>query len=193
MKVKDEQALRQELVDYGKKLLESGLVQGTWGNLSVRLNDSEMLATPSGLDYERLTAEDMVKVNIETLEYEGKIKPTSERGLHGIIYRNRPDAGAVIHTHSKYCSIFAAARMPLPVEPEEKREKLGDFLKIAEYGIAGSKKLAENAWKAMGNRPGCIMTSHGMICCGEDLENAFGICREIEEAAKEYIERRWEK
>ncbi|MBQ2747398.1 MAG: class II aldolase/adducin family protein, partial [Firmicutes bacterium] len=69
------------LVDYGKKLVQTGLVQGTWGNLSVRLDDTYMIVTPSGLDYLRLTPADMVKVNIETLEYEGDLKPTSEKGL----------------------------------------------------------------------------------------------------------------
>ena len=63
-----EQKLREALVCYGVKLVEEGLVQGTWGNISVRLDDRHMLVTPSGLDYLRLTPADMVKVNIETLE-----------------------------------------------------------------------------------------------------------------------------
>ena len=86
--------------------METGLVQGTWGNLSIRLDDKYMLVTPSGLDYTRLTPADMVKVNISTLAYEGSLKPTSEKGLHAEVYKQRPDAGAVIHTHSKYCCVF---------------------------------------------------------------------------------------
>ena len=86
-----EQTLRQQLVEYGKKLVSAGLVQGTWGNISVRLDEKYMLATPSGLDYDRLTPEDMVKVEIETLKYEGNLKPTSEKGLHAAIYKKRAD------------------------------------------------------------------------------------------------------
>ena len=67
-----EQTLREQLVEYGIKLVESGLVQGTWGNISVRLDDKYMLTTPSGLDYTRLTAEDMVKVDIQTLKHQPK-------------------------------------------------------------------------------------------------------------------------
>lgn len=97
-------------MDYGKQLVTSGLVQGTWGNLSVRLDDTYMLVTPSGLDYARLTPADMVKVNMRTLAYEGDLKPTSEKSLHAAIYHNRPDIGGIIHTHAKYCCVYAAAR-----------------------------------------------------------------------------------
>ncbi len=96
-----EETLRAQLVDYGKQLVASGLVQGTWGNLSARLDDTYMLVTPSGLDYARLTPADMVKVNMRTLAYEGGLKPTSEKSLHAAIYQNRPDIGGIIHTHSK--------------------------------------------------------------------------------------------
>ena len=109
-----EQELRQALVDYGNALVACGLVQGTWGNLSVRLDEKYMLTTPSGLDYTRLTADDMVKVNLETLKYEGDKKPTSEKGLHAAIYLNRPEIGAVIHTHAKYSSVFAGTLYFLP-------------------------------------------------------------------------------
>ncbi len=114
-----EEGLREMLVEYGKMLVASGLVQGTWGNLSVRLDGEHMLVTPSGLDYMRLAPADMVKVKIKTLEYEGDLKPTSEKGLHAAIYRNRPDVRAIIHTHSKYCSVFAAAHKDLPVPEQE--------------------------------------------------------------------------
>ena len=109
-----EARLRQMLVDYGNRLVACGLVQGTWGNISVRLDDRYMLATPSGLDYSRLTPEDMVKVDIETLKYEGDLKPTSEKGLHAAVYQRRPEIGAVIHTHAKYCCVFAAANQDMP-------------------------------------------------------------------------------
>lgn len=104
------------LAKFGKKLVETDLVQGTWGNLSLRLDEKYMMVTPSGLDYTRLTPSDMVKVDINSLEYAGDLKPTSEKGIHGGIYGSRPDVGAVIHTHSKYCAVFAAARKAVPIE-----------------------------------------------------------------------------
>jgi Ribulose-5-phosphate 4-epimerase and related epimerases and aldolases len=193
MNVKDEREGRELLVEYGKKLLETGLVQGTWGNLSVRLDDQYMLATPSGLDYERLTPEDMVKVEIKTLKFEGDKKPTSEKALHAGIYASRPEIGAVIHTHSKYCCIFAASRMPIQVEDPELIGRLGEVLNIAEYGLPGTSKLTKNTIKALGSTPGCVMANHGMICCGTDMEDTFGICNDMERAAQEYVDSRWER
>ncbi len=181
-----EKELRQILVEYGKKLVECGLVQGTWGNLSIRLNDKYMLTTPSGLDYMRLSAADMVKVEIENLKYEGDKKPTSEKGLHAAIYRQRPEIGAVIHTHSKYASVFAAARKDMPVESEF-RDVFGDSIKLAEYALPGTKALVKNTALAVGNNMGAIMSNHGMIACGADIEQAFDNCVSIEENGKRVL------
>lgn len=186
-----EQKLREALVDYGIKLVKEGLVQGTWGNISVRLDDKYMLVTPSGLDYLRLTPQDMVKVNIESLEYEGELKPTSEKGLHGALYQKRPDLGAVIHTHSKYCCMFAAARKPMPVEPPHLQEIFGTEVPLAGYGLPGTKRLMKNTVRAFGGGMGAIMTAHGMICGGKDIEDAFENCRKMEGCAADYIERHW--
>ncbi|MBQ6900727.1 MAG: class II aldolase/adducin family protein [Firmicutes bacterium] len=182
-----EQILREKLVEYGKKLVKSGLVQGTWGNLSVRLDKDYMLVTPSGLDYMRLTPADMVKVNINTLEYEGNLKPTSEKGLHAEVYKRRNDVGSVIHTHSKYCCVFAAAEQPMPVEDKEMQKLFGTEIPLAEYGLPGSKKLMANTVDALGDKAGCIMSHHGMMACGSDLEDAYRNCADMEECGKKYL------
>lgn len=191
MILRAEEECREMLVVYGQRLLASGLVQGTWGNLSIRLNDEEMLVTPSGLDYERLQPEDMVVVSIKNLKYDrfGN-KPTSERGLHAGIYRRRPDAGAVIHTHSTYCSVFAAAKMPLEVENPALAEEVGSIIRVADYARPGTNALSRNTIRALGSGKGCIMAHRGMICCGVDLKQAFHTCSAIEEAARQYIESR---
>ena len=104
-----------------------------------------MLVTPSGLDYNRLTPLDEVKVEIASGEYEGDLKPTSETAFHCGLYALRPDVGAVIHTHSKYCAIFAAAHMPLEIEDPALAEVFGtDMLPVAAYGLSGTKKLAKD-------------------------------------------------
>ena len=181
-----EQELRQALVDYGNKLVEVGLVQGTWGNLSVRLDEKYMLTTPSGLDYTRLTPSDMVKVEIATLKYEGSKKPTSEKGLHAEIYAKRPEIGAVIHTHAKYSSVFAAANKDMPVL-DEYMDDFGPVIKLAKYALPGTKALKKNTVEAVGEGYGAIMANHGMIACGETLEDAFKNCSKIEENGKKYL------
>ena len=151
MQQKDELECRKLVVEYGIKLLKAGLVQGTWGNISIKLDDKHMLCTPSGIDYERLTPEDIVKVNYHTMEFEDNIKPTSEKGLHAGIYKRRPEAGAVIHTHSKYCSIFAACHMPLQIENPESIERIGEIINIADYGFPGTNKITRKIKNQINN------------------------------------------
>ena len=181
-----EQKLREMLVEYGKKLVQSGLVQGTWGNISVRIDDTYMLTTPSGIDYIRLKADDMVKVQIDDMSYEGINKPTSEKELHAAIYKQRPDIGAIIHTHSKYSSVFAAANKDMPVL-EEYADSLGNIVKLAEYALPGTKNLANNTVLALGIGVCAIMANHGMVACGEDMEKAFENCVKTEENGKKYL------
>lgn len=188
-----ELALREKLVEYGRKLLDTGLVQGTWGNLSVMLDRENMLCTPSGIDYDRLGPEDIVKVNIRTLKSEGIHNPTSEKEMHAGIYRTYPESNAVIHTHSKYCSIFAACEMPLQIESDDKMGRLGEIIGVSRYALAGTRGITRSAIKAIRETPGCILSHHGMIARGTSLEEAFENAGLIEEAAEEYINRRWEK
>ena len=183
-----EETLRAQLVDYGKQLVASGLVQGTWGNLSARLDDTYMLVTPSGLDYARLTPADMVKVNMRTLVYEGDLKPTSEKSLHAAIYQNRPDIGGIIHTHSKYCCVYAAARRDLPI-PADRQTAFQSPIKLAPYAPPGSKTLTKNTAAAVGDNYGAIMAGHGMIACGRDLTAAFQNCKQLEAIAEASLQR----
>ncbi len=183
-----EETLRAQLVNYGKQLVASGLVQGTWGNLSARLDDTYMLVTPSGLDYARLTPVDMVKINIRTLAYEGGLKPTSEKSLHAAIYQNRPDIGGIIHTHSKYCCVYAAARRDLPI-PADRQTAFQSPIKLAPYAPPGSKALTKNTAAAVGDNYGAIMAGHGMIACGRDLTAAFQNCKQLEAIAEASLQK----
>ena len=89
------------VVAAGKKLVESGLIARTWGNVSARISDTQFVITPSGRAYETLTPEEVVVVNIEDCSYEGDIKPSSEKGVHAAAYRHHPTVDFVIHTHQK--------------------------------------------------------------------------------------------
>ena len=185
---------RIDLVHYGNELVKNGLVQGTWGNISVRIDEEYMLTTPSGLDYDECSPEDMVKVNLKSFRGEESLNsPTSEKRLHGEIYKNRDDVGAVVHTHSKYCSLLAACRMPLEVRDRDIAEKIGAILMVADYGEAGSIKLSDNVIQALGDRKGCIMSNHGMVAVGTDLDEAFENAIAMEEAARILVNHRMDQ
>lgn len=182
----EEAELRKQLVAYGNKLVAKKLVQGTWGNLSVRLDKENMLVTPSGIDYALLEAGDMVKVNIHTLKAEGGNKPTSELELHAEIYKNREDVGAIVHAHSEYACVFAAACKGIPVmsRENEAREVFGEFIPVAEYALPGTHALAVNTASALGTGTAAVMAHHGMVVCGGTLEEAFANALKFEETAR---------
>lgn len=182
----EEKELRAQLVRYGNLLAEKKLVHGTWGNLSVRLDETHMLVTPSGIDYALLDEADMVKVNIETLASEGANNPTSEKELHAEIYKNRADVKAVVHAHSEYASIFAAACKGVLVPSKEKEalETFGKLIPKAEYALPGTHELAVNTAEALGNGMAVVMAHHGVAVCGESMERAFENALKFEETAK---------
>ncbi len=185
--VTDEQkALAQAVKDAGVRLLEENLVQGTWGNIAVRLNDKQMLVTPTALDYIMLQPSQMAVVNMEDGEWEGSNKPTSERKMHSALLMSHPDANATIHTHPFYGCVLAAMGKDLPV-PEAYRAILGDKVPCAKAALPGTKGLVKNVTSAIGNSKACFLGNHGVIVLGKDLEDAFVVCRALEDACKDYL------
>ena len=180
---------RKEIVIYGKKLLDTGLVQGTWGNLSLRLDEDHLLITPSGMNYRILEPEDICKIEISSGKYEGKRKPSSEKELHRLIMLNYPQANAVIHTHSLYCQVFAAAQKKLPaIDPE--------FIKVCPLGLectkhelAGTVVLAQEAVKTIGQSKGCLLGNHGVVLLGNSLSETLALALSAESAAQDFLDR----
>ena len=81
--------MQMEVCKTAQEMYHSGLVAGTWGNISARVDEDYMVITPSGMDYERLCPDDMVIVNMNTLEYEGNLKPSIETVVHSAVYKDR--------------------------------------------------------------------------------------------------------
>ena len=186
-----EKELRQLVKDSGVKLLEENLVQGTWGNISVRLDEDHMLVTPTGLDYNHLTPEDMpvVQISDPSIWSDGK-KPTSERKIHAAVLASRPEINACIHSHPVFATIMASCRMPLPAYNEELQTVMGGEVKVGAYGLPGTKKLKEGTVEAMVGRNACFMANHGVFCVGKTMEEAFNVLRLLEKSVYEFIKQK---
>ena len=186
-----EQELRRLVKDSGVKLLEENLVQGTWGNISVRLDEDHMLVTPTGLDYNHLTPEDMpvVRISDPSVWSDGK-KPTSERKIHAAVLAARPEINACIHSHPVFATIMASCRMPLPAFTEEMQRVFGGTVEVGAYGLPGTKKLKEGTVAAMQGRNACFMANHGVFCVGKTMEEAFDVLRLLEKSVYEYIQQK---
>jgi L-fuculose-phosphate aldolase len=180
--------LKQKIIMAGLQLLDKGLVSRTFGNISIRLNDEQMLITPSGRKYNDLQLSDIVAVNIFSGQFAGKIKPSSEYKLHAAIYKNRPGINAIIHTHQQHASTIAATHKPLPAILDDQAQLIGEDVRVAAYADSASELLVENLLKAIENRMAALMANHGAVCIGRDIEEAFVVSEVLEKAAKAFIE-----
>ena len=168
--------------------MKEGLVARTWGNISIRVDDTYMLITPSGRTYEDLTEADIVLVNYHTSKHEGDIKPSSEKELHCEIYRTRKKIHAVIHTHQTNACTVAAAQREVPPILDDMAQIIGPSVRVAEYALPSTRKIAKKTVKALRGRMAALMANHGAVCVGRDMDEAFVVCQVLEKACKAYIE-----
>ena len=143
-----------------------------------------MIITPSGISYEDLKPADMVMVNIETLEYEGKLKPSSESSIHAEIYKVYKDINAVVHNHSVNASIIAATGQRVRPYIADMAMILGPDVRSVEHAMPGSDKLRDGVIKALDGRYAAILKNHGALCVGRDMEEAFTACHLLEKSCK---------
>uniref|UniRef100_UPI0032171933 class II aldolase/adducin family protein n=1 Tax=uncultured Draconibacterium sp. TaxID=1573823 RepID=UPI0032171933 len=180
---------REALVKAGLKLVEQGLVSRTWGNISVKVNDSEMLITPSGKFYEDITPADMVLINFKTNTYDKTgSKPSSEFKMHSGIYNNRKEFNAIIHTHQMNASTCAAARREVPAILDDLAQIVGPSVRCADYALPSTNKIVRATVKALRGRNAALMANHGAVCAGSDLDEAFMVCQVLEKGCKAFIE-----
>lgn len=177
---------RKLIVEYGKKLITNGLTRGSGGNISIYDRELGLIAiTPSGQDYFKTKPEDIVILDLEGNVVEGKLKPSSELDMHLILYKNREDANAIVHTHSRYATAISC--MGWNLEPVHYLIGLAGYdVKCAKYATYGSKELARNALKAIGDRNAVLLANHGLIALGSDLERAFSTAEHIEFVSEIY-------
>lgn len=171
--------LRQEVIRYGQLLVEHHLIQATWGNVSVRVDDDHFLMSPSGVDYYHVSPQEVALVRVADGSYDKGLHPSSERRMHQAIYRERGDIRAVVHTHSANCAVFAACRAGLVTNEVN--------YPCATYGVSGSAALAKSVAQIMLAHDGCIMANHGFVTGAQTLERALAQAIEAERVAGELL------
>lgn len=178
----EEFQLRNRIIDCGKDMSRSELVQGSWGNISLRLNPDTMLITPSGMDYFSIRTEDIVRMNIHDLKYGMQRKPSSEYRLHAALYRRYPECNAIIHTHSNGISAFAAAHAGFRISEPPMDQLIGD-MHCSEYQTPGTDELCDSIMEAIEGSHACIIANHGAIFYGNDLDVTLAIANAVESRA----------
>lgn len=176
---------RQEIVEYGKRISSEGLAKGTAGNISIYDPDTGLMAvSPSGIGYFDTMPEDVVVMTLDGKIVDGARKPSSEYGLHAVIYRIKPEARAVVHTHSKYCTALACMREPLKPYHYVIAAAGTAAVPCAEYATFGTPELAEKVREALGESRAVLLANHGLVACGADLDGAFSLAVNCEFCAE---------
>lgn len=180
---------KETVIRAGHELIAAGLIARTWGNISCRISETQFVITPSGRAYDTLTPEEIVLVNIEDLEYEGEIKPSSEKGIHAACYKLRPEVNFVIHTHQVNASIVSALGMDINNVEGENAQVVGTNLPIASYGLPGTKKLRKGVIDAItrSDAKAAVMAHHGAVCMGVDYDDAFNVAQKVEDICEQYV------
>ena len=176
-----------EVCSTAKSMYRSGLVAGTWGNISTRIDEKHMVITPSGMNYESLCPDDMVVVDMDTLEYEGSLKPSIETIVHSAVYKDRPEVNGIMHTHSNYALTVAAARKEIPPICDDQVQILGGGVRLAAYTMPGTKEMADEVVNALKDRAGALIANHGAITVGRTLAEAYTGSQVLEKTAMVYI------
>lgn len=180
--------VREEIVKMGNKMASTGLVMGTWGNISARIPGMDLMAiTPSGVDYETIKAEDIPVLDFDGNVVEGALIPSIEWHLHLAIYKARPEINGVIHTHSTCCTAMAIARKPIPGACEDMVQIVGGDVRVAEYVLPGTEGLGVAAVKGMEDRNAVILANHGLVGAAGSLKEAFKIVNVVEKSAQATI------
>ena len=181
--------MRNEVIETCRWLQREGYIFGTWGNISVRLEDGNILITPSKVSYDAMTPEDLVVLAPDGTVVSGHRLATSERELHRGIMNARPDIGAIIHVHSACAMAVAAAGESIPPLSEEMCQLIGGEIPITGRFVPSEKhlELGEEATRSIGDKNALLIRNHGSVACGHTLEEAKVCCQVVEKSAQIYL------
>lgn len=162
---------KEEIIEIGKRLYKRNLSIATSGNISLKTEEG-ILITATGTCLGTLKREDIVLMDEDANEI-GEGKASSEKFLHAVIYKTRPDIRAIIHTHPVYLTTFASCHKELAAPIMSENILYFEDIPVAEYGMPSSMQLVDNTVRCLINRDATMMANHGAITIAEDLEHAF--------------------
>src|SRR5947209_721346 len=179
----DEQAARREIIKVGKLLYERGYVVSSDGNVSVRLDDGRVVATPTMTCKGRMTEDSLAITDIQGKAL-NDARASSELAMHLLIYRERPDVQAVCHAHPPHGTAFAVAGLAID-QPilSEVILTLG-CVPLTGYGTPSTNELTEAMKPYVKHHNALLMANHGAVAYGDDLWQAFDRLETLEHTAK---------
>ncbi len=167
-----------------------GSKSGSAGNVSMLIEgENALVVTPTRLQYDVMTVEDICVVDFDLAPIEGKRKPSIEAPMHVATYKVRADVSAVIHTHQTFASALSILNEPIPPLFDEVTLAIGNTIDVVPYALSGSRELHDNVARKLANRCHCyILQNHGTLCIGTDLDKTFTFVELLEKSAHIYMD-----
>jgi L-fuculose-phosphate aldolase len=176
--------IKKIVVEGAKSIFSKGLVETGEGNVSTRLPKRyELFITPTFNRYETMTEDDIVQLNFDGRQISKGIQASKEYRLHVTIYKDRPKATCVIHTHSPYATMLSVRRIGIPVIMEEMVVLLGGSVKVSDFGLAHTEDVGEKALNALGGTNAILLANHGVLICGRTMKHSVKIAELVEKMA----------
>lgn len=187
--VLDEQAVREEICEVGRRLYQHFLVAASDGNISVRISENEILMTPTNISKGYMTPEDIVKLTPDgsLISANGGHKASSERRMHLAIYRERDDVRSVVHAHPPTATGFAVANVSLdqPFLPEVVVR--AGVAPVVPYAIPGGDELPDSIVPYVKDHNSLLLGNHGAVTYGTTLRDALFNMETLELNARIYL------
>lgn len=181
--------VRHDVWVHARKMWEAGLVVGSAGNLSRRIDERTVAITPTSIAYEVLQEEQVTIMELMTGRTVDSMHPPSyEWPMHAFIYRARPEVKAIVHTHAPFVTTLSVLRKPLPPIIDEMMLYFGGEISVTEYAFTGTEDVGLNVTAALGDRTGVILANHGNVCVGRDLGQALHVAITMESCARVYVQ-----
>ncbi|GAB2927778.1 L-ribulose-5-phosphate 4-epimerase [Nonomuraea fastidiosa] len=183
----DVTTLRKTVADLHAELVRYNLVVWTAGNVSGRVPGEDLFVIkPSGVSYDELTPDNMVVCDLDGNLVEGEHSPSSDTAAHAYVYRNMPDVGGVVHTHSTYASAWAARGEAIPCVLTAMADEFGGEIPVGPFALIGDDSIGKGIVETLkGHRSKAVlMQNHGVFSIGKDAKAAVKAAVMCEDVAR---------
>lgn len=179
--------LRVEVAALHEELTRYGLVVWTAGNVSGRVPGADLFVIkPSGVSYDDLTPDSMVVCDLDGTLVEGDHAPSSDTAAHAYVYREMPEVGGVVHTHSTYATAWAARGEPIPCVLTMAADEFGGEVPIGPFALIGDDSIGRGIVETLRGStcPAVLMKSHGPFTIGPNAKSAVKAAVMVEDIAR---------
>jgi L-ribulose-5-phosphate 4-epimerase len=179
--------LRRQVCDLHAELTRNGLVTWTSGNVSGRVPGEDLFVIKaSGVSYDELTPESIVVCDLDGKLVDGELSPSSDTDAHAYVYRNLPEVGGQVHTHSTYATAWAARAEPIPCVLTAMADEFGGEIPVGPFALIGDDSIGRGIVQTLsGHRsPAVLMQNHGVFTIGKDARAAVKAAVMCEDVAR---------